>query len=1101
MQIVDNKNAGTIKVKIGKNPKQLYLHQSDAMKKLNEKVNEKNKFAGLIVIPTGGGKTLTAVQWVLKNIIDKDKKVLWIAHRHELLNQALQAVISNSYSDILKNKKGFKFRIISGMHDKPVHIEENDDFIIASKDSLNHGMNHLINKWVSKNLNNIFLVIDEAHHSTAKSYRNIIKELENKNDSWFKMLGLTATPFRTSESEKGLLKTVFQDDIAYDIDLKTLINRKILADPVFIELNTKIDMTNELTDKDIKSIQAFDNLPGDIAQQIAMSKERNNKIVNHYIENKDKYRQTLVFAVSVVHAIELSALFNKYNIASDFVVSSIKDMYTGVTISNEENLEKLQKFREGKIKVLVNVNILTEGTDLPSVQSIFLTRPTTSTILMTQMIGRALRGKNAGGTDEAYIVSFIDNWKDKISWVSPKRLFDGEPGDPKDPKERARSAARLIAISKIEEITRIMDDTIDTDAVEKLDFIERVPVGAYSFSILIPSKDGEPDEKNCDILVYDSFKQAYEDFINDLDYIFKEKKVEEKEFLDDYELDYLCNFIEKQYFEGYDTTISYKDEDIKDVLRYYAQKEAKLTLLNFEEREKFDISRIAEYIWNEDMGAKTQAKYIESLWNDDEGFWKLFFGNNKKYFTNQINLELYKISGNEDSKEDDGAPEVIKEKIELSKLSLNEIRKSNPKYWRRIVNTVYEKSRDGGGYYHSAISDYKSKSKREFQIDHIKPMSKGGLTELDNLQVITTYENMIKGDSYPYEFGKSSLTKEVALTKDETVENTLSTETNALNEDTLIDELIGQEEYEKALSLIEERIASRPDIKEGYYKAAEILEELNKADEAEEYLQKALAIDPDYADALNLYGNIFSDKKELDKALEYYDKAIKAAPNFECAYYNKGATLQDMSQVDKALVYYDKAIELNEKYEYPHIQKALILFYDKNKIKSAMTHINKAVEINSENDYAYLCKGDILKDSEKYEKALKCYEKAIELNQDNACAHNGRGFCLRELKRYAEVLAEYTRAIELEPNFQNAYFNMAYELERKRRYKEAIKYYKKAAELDPTDLWAFNNMGYTYFKMKEYDKALECYNKAREISPNEKIVIANINNALKARNS
>jgi len=65
--------------------------------------------------------------------------------------------------------------------------------------------------------------------------------------------------------------------------------------------------------------------------------------------------------------------------------------------------------------VLVNVNILTEGTDLPSVQTVFLARPTTSTILMTQMIGRALRGEKAGGTATAYIVSFVDHWRDKIA--------------------------------------------------------------------------------------------------------------------------------------------------------------------------------------------------------------------------------------------------------------------------------------------------------------------------------------------------------------------------------------------------------------------------------------------------------------------------------------------------------------------------------------------------------------------------------------------------------------------------------------------------------------------------------------------------------------
>ena len=75
---------------------------------------------------------------------------------------------------------------------------------------------------------------------------------------------------------------------------------------------------------------------------------------------------------------------------------------------------KEKAYREGKVKVLVNVNILTEGVDLPQTKTVFLARPTVSTILMTQMIGRALRGEAAGGTSSAYIVSFVDNWNEHI---------------------------------------------------------------------------------------------------------------------------------------------------------------------------------------------------------------------------------------------------------------------------------------------------------------------------------------------------------------------------------------------------------------------------------------------------------------------------------------------------------------------------------------------------------------------------------------------------------------------------------------------------------------------------------------------------------------
>lgn len=259
MNQVLNQNVGKIIVSRGKNPKQLYAHQIEALHKLNKLTGEK-KYKGMLVFPTGGGKTFTAVSWLLKNAVDANKKVLWIAHRHELLNQAKYTIQNSAYSDVLPNRQDFTYRIISGMHDRPVNINTDDDIIIASKDSLNYGMEYL-KKWIIKNRNNIVLIIDEAHHAPAKSYRKIINLLETENNEWFQMLGLTATPFRTAESEQGILGKIFTNGIAYGIDLNTLISRKILADPIFEELNTKMDIASELTDKDVKSIQAFDSIP------------------------------------------------------------------------------------------------------------------------------------------------------------------------------------------------------------------------------------------------------------------------------------------------------------------------------------------------------------------------------------------------------------------------------------------------------------------------------------------------------------------------------------------------------------------------------------------------------------------------------------------------------------------------------------------------------------------------------------------------------------------------------------------------------------------------------------------------------------------------
>ncbi|QTA78089.1 Helicase/UvrB domain-containing protein [Desulfonema limicola] len=133
--------AGTLHIASGNNREsngyQDFIHQNEAQKKLTNAIlkNRQNTFfSGILVIPTGGGKTFIAAEWLLKNWVDKGKKLLWIAHRHELLDQAFLTFMKNCYSGLLKNTKSINYRIISGQHDKPVHIKPDDDVIIASKE-------------------------------------------------------------------------------------------------------------------------------------------------------------------------------------------------------------------------------------------------------------------------------------------------------------------------------------------------------------------------------------------------------------------------------------------------------------------------------------------------------------------------------------------------------------------------------------------------------------------------------------------------------------------------------------------------------------------------------------------------------------------------------------------------------------------------------------------------------------------------------------------------------------------------------------------------------------------------------------------------------
>ena len=108
-QYVETKANGTVYPRKG-NPRRLYEHQSDAVQNMGIIDKHKN-YSTLIVLPTGRGKTYTAAYWLLSNALDKRKKILWIAHRQTLLDQAAEAFQNNAYFSLISHISSFRFRI------------------------------------------------------------------------------------------------------------------------------------------------------------------------------------------------------------------------------------------------------------------------------------------------------------------------------------------------------------------------------------------------------------------------------------------------------------------------------------------------------------------------------------------------------------------------------------------------------------------------------------------------------------------------------------------------------------------------------------------------------------------------------------------------------------------------------------------------------------------------------------------------------------------------------------------------------------------------------------------------------------------------------
>lgn len=746
---VEVKSYGDIFPKKGTNTRTPYEHQKKAMEAL-DKMNQEASYSTLVVLPTGGGKTYTASMWLLKNAIDKKKKILWIAHRQMLLDQAAESFQKFAYTEVVPHISSFCFRIVSGAssHDRTSDIRSSDNLLIVSKDSIGRNIERL-DQWL-KGEKDLYLIVDEAHHSTAKTYRKVIDYVRAKVPN-LKLIGLTATPFRTAEEEQGLLAKIYTDGISdgrvvhgdvgitYQIGLKELINRQILAKPIFESFYTDEEYGDSLGVDAWESIQHLDVLPDEVAQQMADSAARNKLIVETYKAKQDEYGQTILFAVNVVHAIQLTSLFKKAGIKADFVVSSVKDTITGVTISREDNERKLEDYRNGKLQVLINVNILTEGVDLPKTKTVFLARPTVSSILMTQMVGRALRGTAAGGTASAYIVSFVDHWNEHIAWVNPESLFDGNNDFHDNDSERAKRDLRTIAISKIEEFAAILDDAVDTTALEKVPFEQRIPLGMYAFTYL--------EENGMDhayqVMVYDSTQDSYKNLMDALPSLFKSFGATE-EYLTEAQLDEMEAQCRDSFFCG-EMIPPYERKDVLNILKYYAQYEAVPQFYTFAEvdRSKLDVSKIAQHIWDEDMGERKRTEYIDSLWeSSDDNMLRLFFGR-KLYFLRQLNIELMKLS-HPDIYDDENNIKYGTRALE--DLPLHEIGKINPTLEKALRDQAFEKSKDANGNYRCACCGVADRSRIYFQVDHIIPMNNGGKSVAENLQILCRQCNGTKGD-------------------------------------------------------------------------------------------------------------------------------------------------------------------------------------------------------------------------------------------------------------------------------------------------------------------------------------------------------------------
>lgn len=629
----------------------VFPHQKAAHEALDKallKYEQSGEFSGLLVIPTGGGKTFTAVEWLLKNWLNHKRKILWIAHRQDLLDQAKETFEKNCYTNLVDKRTNLNFLTISGSpdHHKIKHISTDDDVVMITNLSLTQKkLKTFYDKWLEKEIE-LCVVIDEAHHTTAKTYQDILNFVKTEVKKYF-ILGLTATPIRTNKNEEKELMKIYKDGFVYEIGLKNLVISGILSKPHFINEDTKWHIAKEFSDSEINEIKKRGEDAVGLLDKIANNEKRNELIVKYYIKNIDKYGQLLVFAANIEHARLLSALFNKYfeeklinNIKADYIVSNEKGE-ENLTLK-QTNKDKLENFRRGKTQILVNVQIVSEGTDLPNVQSVFITRPIKSKTLLTQMVGRALRGSKVGGTEVANIILFIDNWEDKVLWETPETIGLQEKNPYENFFKKIPSKKQPTWFLSINELNKIVEDYYRGQKIDLkwLDFIERIPIGIYACSKM----DDELGNQDT-VLVFSHLEHIYARFIQDLDYIVNlEEKIRHSrwqgvshEFLFDFSLDILSEKVEANYFNHGKVYFGYSQKDVRNVLKHFIKTREKPQFISFETRKKYDLDKlIIENGIKQRFSGETINNFIDQKWHEEGHIWKAFFGYNKDFFSKEI---------------------------------------------------------------------------------------------------------------------------------------------------------------------------------------------------------------------------------------------------------------------------------------------------------------------------------------------------------------------------------------------------------------------------------------------------------------------------------
>lgn len=425
----------------------LHPFQREVKRKVKETLQQSGG-RGNLTLPTGAGKTRVAVEAICEWLTERHaelphdapgKTVVWLAHTEELCEQAFSCFkqVWEASSEacplhLIRFWSQYCTKLANSNFDLG-HFFTAPSVLISTPQRM---LNELQSSASVNRIGNAFrdavgaLFVDEAHRAGAPTYRQITSLLLTDN-SPVSVIGLTATPFCKEylpASDEGALalKAIFKKLIEPSTTLGNHPRRElelcgVLAKPVFepIVTNAKILLPAGRSPEPLSESE-MQTLDKELAKQTDLEKRR-FAILNHILPiARNPQNSLLYFGPSVPDAEHMAYLLRIAHV--DAAVISAKTRHSARN-------EIIQRFRDGKIRVLCNCEVLTVGFDAPRVTHLVMARPTSSRVMYEQIIGRGLRGPKFGGTKTCTVLNCEDdypNGRPELGYESFRRIWEYE---------------------------------------------------------------------------------------------------------------------------------------------------------------------------------------------------------------------------------------------------------------------------------------------------------------------------------------------------------------------------------------------------------------------------------------------------------------------------------------------------------------------------------------------------------------------------------------------------------------------------------------------------------------------------------------------------